>query len=124
MVAAALDTDNAERSAAAIREINKAFEEMQRNAKVGGGIFEDIVDIGRDAGLPDFIQPYIDQMIELGLLTEDQIATLRGLSREGAANWKKIEDAASKYGVRLESLGQPFNAQRIGADAAGDHQCL
>ena len=102
---------------AAIRDLDGAFKDLEANRALAGGIFDDIVKLGEE-GIPDFLQPHIDQLIELGLLTEDQVAQLRQLADAGSTNWDKIRQAADKYGVRLESLGQPFNAQRIGADAA------
>lgn len=122
--AAMWDTDNPERSRRAIEEINRVLRESARlfdEAKESAGeLFGDITNLAGDAGgIPDFLRPYIDQMEELGLLTKEQARTLRDLGDSGATNWAKVKEAADKYGVRLESLGTAFNAQRIIGDATG-----
>ena len=112
------DADTIKEYEAAVRDLDGAFKQLETHRAAAGTIFEDLIKLGEE-GIPDFLQPHIDQLIELGLLTEDQAAQLRDLADAGATNWDKVTEAAEKYGVRIESLGQPFQAQRIAADAAG-----
>jgi hypothetical protein len=124
IVAQLLNTDNPEAAKRAMEEINRVMEEQKRlfeeNQKAAQGLFDEIMGLAGDAGgVPDFMRPYIEQMIALGLLTDDQAEKLRNLGDSGETNWDKVKQAADKYGIRLESLGTPFNQQRITKDAAG-----
>jgi len=69
-------------------------------------------------GLPMSIQNSILQMSELGLLTEDTAKKFHALLWEGEVDWKKMKEAADRYGIAEGALGKGFQQSKINATAA------
>lgn len=137
------DTDHPDRQRAAMEEINRVLEEEKRLAgeaadaiedqaeaaeaarqafedakQEAGGLVSEIEGLVESAdGLPASIQPYIDKLLELGLITDEQAQKLRGLRAEGEVDWARMKDAAERYGVDLDSLGGRFQSGRLHASA-------
>ena len=92
------DTDHPERMQAAIEEINAVLREQ-------GAIAADNEHAAADAARA----------------REDELADLRGqltdLQQEATVDWTRMQDAAKKYGVDLNSLGDQFQGERIHASA-------
>lgn len=102
-------------AAAEIERQQQAFEDAKEEA---GELVSTIDDLAEKAdGLPDSVQPYIDKLLELGLITQDQADHLHALRREGEVDWKAMKDAAEKYGVDIDSLGGKFQGAKIHASA-------
>lgn len=127
LVEALWDTDNPARAAAAMEEVNRILEEQQRileeNTRDANTLFDEIMDAGRN-GIPASMQPTIDRFIELGLLTDDQIAQLRALGQGGGASLEQLKDAASTLGTELEKLGPAFAQQKLDQEAAKVHAAI
>ncbi len=80
---------------------------------------------GRD--IPPALAPYLKQLAEAKQLTEDQVSALLGLKQEGQVDWKAMEEAAGKYGIKLDALGPKFAAAKIhdkAIEILGDYNLL
>lgn len=112
---------------AAVKELEDAFKDLEeqtrRNTETANDLFTDIMELGRN-GIPASMQPAIDKLIEMGLLTEDQIAQLRALGTGGGASLEQLEDAASTLGAELETLGPAFAQQKLDQEAAKVHAAI
>lgn len=67
--------------------------------------------------LPDTLTPYFDKLREMGVITEENAALLAGFGDSSAVDFKKMEEAAERYGISLDALGGQFNQASIN-DAA------
>lgn len=100
---------------AAVNELNAAFERQARvleeNKQAANDLFDEIMAAGAN-GIPASFQPAIEKLIELGLLTDEQIAKLRGLN-EASMNLEKMRSAIEVFKGRIDSLGPAFKAAQI-----------
>lgn len=105
---------------AAIHELNAAFEELEernrRNAESANSLFEQIMEMGAN-GVPASFQPAIEQLIALGLLTDEQAAKLRGLGEAAGPSLEQLEESARALGVEIETLGPAFAQQKLDKEA-------
>jgi TP901 family phage tail tape measure protein len=106
---------------AAVQELNDAFEEQQRilaeNTEAANSLFEEIMEAGSN-GIPAAFRPAIDQLIALGLLTDEQAEKLRGLKdAAGAIDTKQMEADIEIFKGRMESLGPAFQKAKIAETA-------
>ncbi len=110
------DTDNPERSREAIERVTEALEayqeQIEQNKDDANELFDEIMQAGSE-GIPEAFRPAIEQLINLGLLTDEQAEKLRGLGDAGAINVKKMEEAIGILGGRLESLGPAFRQAKL-----------
>jgi hypothetical protein len=51
------------------------------------------------------LQPFIEQLIRAGGLTQDNANLLRGLPADGVPAFHDVEEAAKRYGIQIDSLG-------------------
>lgn len=114
------DTDNPERAKAAMEEINRVMREqaeiLAENKSQAQSLFDEIMTAGAE-GIPAAYRPAIEQLIALGLLTDEQAAKLRGLADATGVNVKKMEDALAIFEGRVESLGPAFAQAKINETA-------
>lgn len=96
---------------AAIAELDAAFKRLDANRQAAGTLFEQIMSAGA-RGIPAALRPAIEQLIELGLLTDEQIAKLRGLTDE-ALDVDQLTKDVELFGGRLDSLGPKFQQAQI-----------
>lgn len=68
-------------------------------------------------GLPDSLQASIMKMIDLGVLTADTAKIFHGMLWEGQVDWKKMEEAAKRYGIEADTLGERFQQQKLHTSA-------
>ena len=71
--------------------------------------------------------PLMDQMVELGVITEAQQAQFSAMAEETVFDTKRAEEAAGRWGIALEDLGPKFHAARLSERAqtiAGDFAIL
>jgi TP901 family phage tail tape measure protein len=101
---------------AAVAELEAAFaaleEQTRQNQEAANTLFDDIMAAGAD-GVPAAMRETIERFIELGLLTDDQIAKLRGLGDSGALNIQKMDDALALFNGRVEALGPAYAQAKI-----------
>ncbi|MGE3175923.1 MAG: hypothetical protein AB7O32_00520 [Vicinamibacterales bacterium] len=110
------DTDHPDRARAAMEEINRVLEEQQAllaaNQASAQTLFDEIMTAGAE-GIPAAYRPAIEQLIALGLLTDEQAAKLRGLADSNAINTKQMEDDLAIFQGRVESLGPAFQQAKL-----------
>jgi TP901 family phage tail tape measure protein len=90
-------------------------EELEKiNSELG-----DFIDAGADIGIgfPQHIQEAILKLVDLGIITGDVAAKFHSMLGAGEVDWKKMKEAADRYGISEEKLGQAFNQARMN-DAA------
>lgn len=81
---------------AAIQErVTSLMDGLTREAQMFGGV------------APAALQPYIDKLLESEKLTDDHRKTLQVLS--GEPSWQTLEEAANRYGISLDNLGEKYN---------------
>lgn len=68
--------------------------------------------------IPPGMQPIIEQLITMGLLTEENARLMLGLSATAMPSLKDIEEAAARYGLTLDELGPKVQQLRIDEQAA------
>lgn len=73
--------------------------------------------IDTGAKLPATMEPFLQKMNELGLITDANRDKLLGLSSSSTVDMQAMEDVAKRYGLTLESLGDKFNAAKLTEDA-------
>ena len=73
---------------------------LQRIKELGGGV-------------PDMLEPLLRQLREAGTLTEENLALLDELASGGTIDWRKLEEAANRYGISQDKLGQEFNEAKL-----------
>ena len=110
------DTDNPERSQAAIERVTEALaayqKQLEQNTEDANDLFDEIISAGSE-GIPEAMRPAIEQLIALGLLTDEQAEKLRGLGDAGALNVKNMEEALGVFAGRMDSLGPAFRQAKI-----------
>jgi len=110
------DTQRPERAAAAMQTINDVLEEqgqlLEANKGQASQLFDDIMAAG-STGIPAAYRPAIDQLIALGLLTDEQAAKLRGLKDATGPSIAAMESALKVINGRVESLGPAFAQAKI-----------
>lgn len=96
---------------AAVRELDEAFKRLEENRNSAVDLFEQILQLG-SAGIPAAFQPAIDQLIALGLLTDEQVQKLRDLGSAGI-NVDQMTRDIELFGGRIDSLGPGFRQAQI-----------
>jgi hypothetical protein len=61
--------------------------------------------------LPAALQPYIQELIKVGGLTEEAARKMLGLA--DPAPWKDMQAAAEKYGISVDALGKQFEQSKL-----------
>lgn len=84
-----------------LREVNADFQPLLQSA----------IDFGRQ--LPRDLEDAIGRLIEMGVLTGETARLFEQLTGQGEVNWKKMQEAAERYGVELSSLGPQFQSARL-----------
>lgn len=108
---------------AAVAELEAAFDRLaktrEENTAKAGALFDDIMAAGSE-GIPAAMRPAIEQLIAMGLLTDEQAEKLRGLGDSGAVNVDKMRAAMEVFKGRVESLGPAFKQAQI-TETAGQY---
>lgn len=109
------DDKNPNQARAAMEQINRVMEEAKRiseelNRELNGALGE-AVELGMQ--LPDELSASIEQLIAMGRITGDNAALFGQLTAQTEPNFKKMEEAAKKYGVELGALGPAFAQNQL-----------
>jgi len=89
-----------------VRGMSGALNDLVRDALTTG------------AQIPPGMQPIIEQLIQMGLLTEQNAAAMLGLAETSGPSLKQIEEAANRYGIKLDALGSKVAQLQITETAA------
>lgn len=113
------NTDNPKAAAAAMQEIAKVLEQLEERGKEVNGTLGELFAAVEDEGgvMADSIRAGVEQLVAMGLVSEDNLAKFRALAGNTEIDWKKMKEAAARYNIELGALGPAFNASRIHADA-------
>lgn len=96
LVESGLSTERATRAQAA------AYNELiAKSASVGTEMPLDLLKVTRE-------------LAQMGLLTEANTRALLGMKDEGVVDWKAMEDAATRYNIPLDQMGDKFRAAKLG----------
>jgi hypothetical protein len=119
--AALWDTDNPERSRAAIERITAALKaqeaQLAKNKDEARDLFEGLIDAAAETGerLPAAFLPGIESLRQMGLLTDEQAAKLSALADEGSFDLKQLQEDAQALGIDFNALGPKFQSAKLGA---------
>lgn len=98
--------------------VKKGYTEEAVIKGMSGAMNEFLVDAVRtNTQIPASMQPMIDQMIEMGLVTEDAARALLKLGEDGMPSLADITAAADRYGLTLDQLGPKVNQLSINEQA-------
>lgn len=99
-----------------ILELTAAYENLHAEMN---GTFTDLLGKAQALGikLPASLIASIKESEVLGQLTKENKALLEELANAAEVDWKRMEEAAKRYGIPLESLGKTFNQLKINAAA-------
>lgn len=64
-------------------------------------------------GLPNALRESIQRMIDLGIVTGDTAEMFKDMLGEGQSDWRKMQEAAERYGISIDKLGQGFQQSRL-----------
>lgn len=59
------------------------------------------------------------ELAQMGLLTEANTRALLGMKDQAVVDWKAMEDAAKKYNIPVEAMGDKFRAAKLGDEVRG-----
>lgn len=90
----------------------------QALTKMSSG-FNDLLQTAQSTGskLPASLEPLLQKMNELGLISDATRSKLLGLTDENTVDLQKASDIAQKYGITLAQLGPQFQQAQISAQA-------
>jgi len=97
---------------AVVKEIQEAL--AAGHEKLNESLAEDLKGLQDFGGqIPDALQPYIDTLLHSKDISQENIDLLKSMTEGGSVDWKKMQDAADKYGISLDTLGPKFQAQKL-----------
>lgn len=103
------------RTEANLEKLVKQFAEFDRKLKDTNKTFGDLLGKANDIGiaLPAALKASIQQMIDLGVITGETAALFGTMADQTGVDFKKMQEAAQRYGIDLGSLGKTFQQQRL-----------
>lgn len=115
VVAQLLNTDRPKEAFQAMQMINTVWEAHNARIKEAGPLFGELMAAAADAGgqVPEHIRGMVDQMVALGLITDEDAQKFRDLTVEGTVNIGMMTDAAEALGIPLANLGPQFQSGRL-----------
>ncbi len=63
--------------------------------------------------LPATLQPYFDKLQQMGIISKDNMDLLSSFGDSSEVDYKKMEEAANRYGISLDALGGKFNQAKF-----------
>jgi hypothetical protein len=75
--------------------------------------------IAAGEGIEPALAPVIKQLADMGLLTDDMVQALNGVASDGLPTWQQMQDAAEKYGLKIDGMGARYQQLRITDSAKG-----
>lgn len=101
---------------AATEALNAHEAALAENTAAASTLFDEIMAAGSE-GIPAAYRPAIEQLLELGLLTDEQAEKLRGLKDATGPSIDAMEKALGVFQGRVESLGPAFKQAKINETA-------
>jgi hypothetical protein len=75
--------------------------------------------IAAGEGIEPALAPVLKQLADMGLLTDDMVKSLQGVADDGLPTWQEMEQAAEKYGLKIDGMGARYQQLRITDEANG-----
>jgi hypothetical protein len=76
-----------------------------------GGTLGKIKDLG--GNIPEAMIPYLDQLKDAKVLTQENIDLIATMSGQNTVDFGKMEEAANRYGISIDALGQNFKDHKM-----------
>lgn len=76
-----------------------------------GGTLGKIKDLG--GNVSESLLPYLQSLKDAKVLTADNIALIEQMSGQNTVDFDKMEEAAAKYGLSIDALGQGFKEHKM-----------
>jgi hypothetical protein len=110
------DPEAARAAMAQISDVVGRFQQQLATANEQfGPLLAQSAELGRR--LPAALLASLDKLREMGDLTEENARLLSGLAGQAEIDWTKMQEAAERYGIDVNSLGSQFQQLRL-SDAA------
>ena len=96
---------------ATLKRMGEIVAEIQRRVNDTNRDFAELANDLIQAGyeIPAAFRPVLQQLIDLGVLSRENVALFADLTDEHAVNWKKMEEAGRRYGDWMQTeLGPAF----------------
>lgn len=99
----------------AVKHVQDEIAARQESMKAVTSGVDDLANAVRDAGgkIPDYLRPAIKSFLDMKNLTDAQRKALEGLLTDAEPDYKKLTEAAAKYGITIGSLGPKFQQADI-----------
>jgi hypothetical protein len=81
---------------------------------MGGGLNEAIrAAVKAGTSIPQAMRPVLETLIRTGGLADDVARLMLGISEPVTRDWKAMQDAAERYGLTVDALGNGFKAAKL-----------
>lgn len=92
-------------------KLTEAYEKLhgQLNETFGDAL-SDAKELG--IRLPQALLDALQELTTIGQLTEENVKKIQGLTDVAEVDWKKMQEAAEKYGIEMDAMGQQFHQLR------------
>lgn len=114
-----LDTSRPEAARDAMAQINDVVGRYRNTLALANEQMGDLLTQATEAGqrLPDSLLGMLTKLRDMGDLTQENIDLLDRLLKGPEVDWKKYEEAAGRYGIDPNALGQGFQQSKATATA-------
>lgn len=109
------EKQGAKATQAAVDAMTKVLADHEQKMKDIAASVDGITSAGQNLGqsAKDALQPYLDKLLEMNGLTEDQKTALSALTADAEPNYSELTRMAAEYGIKLEDLGPKFEQANI-----------
>lgn len=114
-----LDTSRPEAARQAMAQINDVVGRYRNTLALANEQMGDLLTQATEAGqrLPESLLGMLTKLRDMGDLTQENIDLLDRLLKGPEVDWKKYEEAAGRYGIDPNALGQGFQQSKATATA-------
>jgi phage-related holin len=118
-VAKLFDTRNPDQAREAMARINGVVSDYRA---ILAGVNEQMGDLLTQADalgirLPQALLDSLNAAVQLGDMTEENARLIASLTQASEVDWQKFEEAAKRYGIAVDALGQQFQQHQISKTA-------
>jgi hypothetical protein len=118
-VAKLFDTRNPDQAREAMARINGVVSDYRA---ILAGVNEQMGDLLTQADalgirLPQALLDSLNAAVQLGDMTEENARLIASLTQASEVDWEKFEEAAQRYGIAVDALGQQFQQHQISKTA-------
>lgn len=98
-----------------LKKAQEAIRQFEEKLAAVRGKFKDLLTAAQETGIgiPDALREAIQGMVDLGIITGDVKTLFDGLLKQGELDWKKVKEAADRYGLTEDKLGKAYQQARM-----------